>query len=69
MKGFLKSQAPCWLHAHRVLIRQIDKLPKFDLLYFFTQKKIYIYICKVTICSPNPNELGYKPNEPNSINL
>ena len=44
MKGFLKSQAPCWLHAHRVLIRQIDKLPKFDLLYFFTQKKIYIYI-------------------------
>ena len=24
---------------------------------------------KVTICSPNPKELGYKPNEPNTINL
>ena len=27
------------------------------------------YYCKVTICSPNPKELGYKPNEPNTINL
>ena len=25
--------------------------------------------CRVTICSPNPEELGYKPNEPNTINL
>ena len=33
-------------------------------------EKIYIYIYyKVTICSPNPDELGYKPNEPNTINL
>ena len=31
---------------------------------------IYIYIyCRVTICSQNPNELGYMPNEPNTINL
>ena len=31
---------------------------------------IYIYIyCMVTICSPNPDELGYKSNEPNTINL
>ena len=25
--------------------------------------------CKVTICNLNPKELGYKPNEPNTINL
>ena len=25
--------------------------------------------CRVTNCSPNPKELGYKPNEPNTINL
>ena len=38
----------------------------FKILYIY----IYIYIyCRVTICSPNPDELGYKPNEPNTINL
>ena len=30
---------------------------------------ILYYICRVTNCSPNPKELGYKPNEPNTINL
>ena len=25
--------------------------------------------CRVTICNPNPEELGYKPNELNTINL
>ena len=31
---------------------------------------IYIYIyCRVMICSPSPKELGYEPNEPNTINL
>ena len=25
--------------------------------------------CRVTICNPNPKELGYKPNEPNTRNL
>ena len=25
--------------------------------------------CRVTICSQNPKVLGYKPNEPNTINL
>ena len=25
--------------------------------------------CRVTNCSPNPKELGYKPNKPNTINL
>ena len=34
------------------------------------KQSIYIYIyCRVTICSPNPDELGYKPNDPNTINL
>ena len=26
-------------------------------------------ICRVTICSPSPKELGYEPNESNTINL
>ena len=30
---------------------------------------IYITTCKVINCSPNPKELGYKPNKPNTINL
>ena len=45
---------------------------KTSLLYFqiWVWIDIYIYIyCKVTICSPNPEKLGYKPNEPNTINL
>ena len=25
--------------------------------------------CRVTICSPSPEELGYELNEPNTINL
>ena len=25
--------------------------------------------CRVTNCSPNPKELGNKPNKPNTINL
>ena len=25
--------------------------------------------CRATVCSTNPEELGYKPNEPNTINL
>ena len=25
--------------------------------------------CRVTICNPNPEELSYKLNEPNTINL
>ena len=29
---------------------------------------IYIY-CRVTNCSPNPKDMGYKPNKPNTINL
>ena len=33
--------------------------------FFFFLKSI----CRVTICSPNLEELGYKPNEPNTINL
>ena len=31
-------------------------------------KNNYDY-CRVTIGSPNPKVLGYKPNEPNIINL
>ena len=27
------------------------------------------YICRVTNRSPSPQELGYEPNEPNTINL
>ena len=30
---------------------------------------INLYKCGVTICSPNLEVLGYKPNEPNTINL
>ena len=30
---------------------------------------LYIYICRVTNCNPNPNGIGYGPNEPNTINL
>ena len=26
-------------------------------------------ICRDTVCSPNPKELGYEPKEPNTINL
>ena len=29
----------------------------------------YIYFCRVTVCNPNPEELSYKLNEPNTINL
>ena len=29
----------------------------------------YDTICRVTNCSPNPDEIGYGPNEPNTINL
>ena len=25
--------------------------------------------CRVTICSPSPKDLGYEPNEPNTMNL
>ena len=28
-----------------------------------------LHNCRVTVCNPNPEELGYKPNEPNTINL
>ena len=28
------------------------------------KKKIIMLNCRVTICSPNPGELGYKSNEP-----
>ena len=34
-------------------------------IYTKTKKKK----CRVTLCSPNPKELGCKPNEPNTINL
>ena len=27
------------------------------------------YICRVTICSPRPKDLGYELNEPNTMNL
>ena len=27
------------------------------------------YYCRVTNCSPNPKDMGYKPNKPNTINL
>ena len=30
---------------------------------------IVVYSCRVTVCRPNPKELGYKLNEPNTINL
>ena len=30
---------------------------------------IYIYICRVTNCSPNLDGIGYGPNKPNTINL
>ena len=32
---------------------------------------IYIYICKVTNCNPNPKEIGNEngPNKPNTMNL
>ena len=26
-------------------------------------------VCRVTVCSPSPEEWGYEPNEPNIINL
>ena len=25
--------------------------------------------CRVMICSPSPKDLGYEPNEPNTMNL
>ena len=25
--------------------------------------------CRITICSPSPKDLGYEPNEPNTMNL
>ena len=30
---------------------------------------IYIYICRVLICGPNPKYMGSQPSEPNTINL
>ena len=32
-------------------------------------EKVVEICCRVTNCSPNPKELGYKPNKPNTINL
>ena len=41
-----------------------------DLKSMVNIEKIYIYIyCRVTICNPNLDELGYKSNESNIINL
>ena len=39
-----------------------------DLKSMVNIEKIYIY-CRITIYSPNLDELGYKSNEPNTINL
>ena len=45
-----------------------NKIDNFDIA--IKQKSyIYIYNRRVTNCSPNPKELGYKPNKPNTINL
>ena len=30
---------------------------------------IYIYICRVLICGPNPKYMGSQSSEPNTINL
>ena len=40
-------------------------------LFILKGKTIYLLQtnCRVTVCSSNPQELGYKSNEPNTINL
>ena len=35
----------------------------------YFQNLFCIEPCRVTLCSPNPEELGCKPNKPNTINL
>ena len=35
----------------------------------FLKKKNYNALYRVTICSPSPKDLGYEPNEPNTMNL
>ena len=41
------------------------KTKKFSL----TTLLLFNKICRVINCSPNPKEMGYKPNKPNTINL
>ena len=51
-------------------VKDIINLNAYYLQNFFSKYMyIYIYICRVTNCSPNPDEIGYGPNKPNTINL
>ena len=45
--------------------RTKTKTKKFSL----TTLLLFNKICRVINCSPNPKEMGYKPNKPNTINL
>ena len=68
------------IYLHLAVLFFVRKENKIYIYIFFSDKfdnamkkgrfKVRnIYICKVTNCSPNPKELGYKPNKPNTINL
>ena len=49
-----------------------EKNYKYIYIYIFYKNNNNIetvYCCRVTICNLNPDELGYKPNELNTINL
>ena len=45
-----------------------NKVRKFKNPFFDISFNL-IYYCRVTLCSPSPEELGYKPNETNTIDL
>ena len=47
-----------------------NNLIAYEFFYKITPSNLSLYkYCRVTVCSPNPEELSYKPNEPNTINL
>ena len=55
---------PVWLlllFSFPFVFNNISLLPK--------KKKIHKCYCRVTVCNPNSEELGYKPNKPDTINL
>ena len=49
--------------------KRIPKLQDFFFPFTFKKEIIVITYYRVTNYSPNPKELGYKPNEPNTMNL